>query len=271
MKGGLVIATAALEALEEVGERVSWTFLLNSDEETGSYHSAAAIAAEAGSGKYGAGIALEPAMPDGGLVIERGGSGQFLLEAEGRAAHVGRDYFGGVSAVYALAEKVVEVSRFSDAEQGLVANIGPLEGGATTNTVPDRARAWGNVRFRTEVGAAELARRLEGLATVGEWLPRVSVRHSFNRPAKPVTPRTEALALLARSCAEDLGQRLPFGRTGGVCDGNNMQAAGLASIDTLGVRGGGLHTPQEWIELPSLVERCRLLALVMMRVGRGAV
>jgi glutamate carboxypeptidase len=276
MKGGLVIAVAALEAIAESGVApdLSWSFLLNSDEETGSYHSANAIHAEAASGRYAAGIALEPAMPDGGLVVERGGSGQFMIEAHGRAAHVGRDFFSGVSAVFALAHSIVEVSHICHGNNGLVANIGPLEGGATTNTVPDLARAWGNVRFHDEAGAAELKRRLEALATPHDApagaLPRVVVRHSFNRPAKPLTPQTELLAMLARDAAADLNQSLPFGKTGGVCDGNNMQHAGLPTIDTLGVRGGGLHTPQEWIELASLVERCQLLALVMLRLSTSA-
>ncbi len=74
------------------------------------------------------------------------------------------------------------------------------------------------------------------------------------------------MGLKARSVAEDLGQRLPFKSTGGVCDGNIMQAAGLPTIDTLGVRGGGLHTPDEWIELASLVERCQLLAVLVHRL-----
>jgi glutamate carboxypeptidase len=269
MKGGLVIAVAALEAIAQCDAcpTLGWSFLLNSDEETGSFHSAHAIAGEAASGRYAAGIALEPAMTDGGLVVQRGGSGQFMLEAHGRAAHVGRDFHHGVSAVYALAQAITEAGHIS--HNGIVVNVGPLQGGATTNTVPDFARAWGNVRFPDEAGAGELHRRLEALGTghEGPTLPRVLVRQAFNRPAKPLTPGTDRLARLARTCAEDLGQQLPFGSTGGVCDGNNMQAAGLATIDTLGVRGGGLHTPQEWIEIPSLVERCQLLVLTLVRLA----
>ncbi len=82
-------------------------------------------------------------------------------------------------------------------------------------------------------------------------------------------PATESLALQARSVAEGLGQKLPFAKTGGVCDGNILQQAGLPTIDTLGVRGGGLHTPDEWIEIPSLVERCQLLAILIARLSAG--
>ncbi|MBX3401764.1 MAG: hypothetical protein KF873_23795, partial [Gemmataceae bacterium] len=59
---------------------------------------------------------------------------------------------------------------------------------------------------------------------------------------------------------------VPFARTAGVCDGNVMQSAGLACIDTVGVRGGGLHTPEEWIEIDSLTTRCQALALLMLRL-----
>ncbi len=284
MKGGLVIAVAALEAIEETGAAPKqsgeaagwggWTVLLNSDEETGSYHSERAIHDEAASGKYAWGLALEPATEGGGLVIERGGAGQFLIEAHGKAAHVGRDFASGVSAVNALADAITRVARLSDPARGLIANIGPLQGGIATNVVPDLARAWGNVRFANVAGADTLAKQLDALATPPQSgvggapaLPQVIVRRSFNRPAKPFTPATQRLADLARAAAQDLGQPLPFSRTAGVCDGNIMQGAGLPTIDTLGVRGGGLHTPEEWIDLPSLVERCQLLAVLLLRLA----
>lgn len=263
MKGGLVIAMAALEALEEIGADVSWSFLMNSDEETGSYHSDAALAAAAR--EHDLGLALEPAMSKGELAIARGGSGQFMLDAFGKAAHVGRDFTAGVSAVAALSESIAAACRLSDAAAGLCVNIGPVHGNLATNVVPDRARAWGNVRFPTPAGADRLRTGLTALTRDGAHPLRVHT--SFNRPAKPTTPAVERLALTARAAAEDLGQSLPFATTGGVCDGNQLQAAGLPTIDTLGVRGGGLHTPQEWIELPSLVERAQLLAVLMLRAG----
>lgn len=268
MKGGLVIAVAALEALEEAGIDGAWSFLMNSDEETGSYHSDAALAAAARD--HDVGLALEPALPGGELAVERMGSGQFCVRAHGKAAHVGRDFASGVSAVTALAGTLVELAGFPDPARGLILSVGPLQGGTATNAVPDFAAAWGNVRFADEDGAQELAARLEAAATPGDSLPRIEVLWDFNRPAKPMTPGTERLALLARSAAESLGQSLPFARTGGVCDGNQLQASGLPTIDTLGVRGGGLHTPQEWIDVSSLVERCQLLAVLIARLAGGA-
>ncbi|QYU68548.1 M20/M25/M40 family metallo-hydrolase [Leptolyngbya sp. 15MV] len=134
--------------------------------------------------------------------------------------------------------------------------------------VPDLARAWGNLRYPTRDIADELRADLASLHRgAADDLPWVQTRLSLNRPAKPLTPQVERLALMARAAAEDLGQSLPFGKTGGVCDGNILQDEGLPTIDTLGVRGGGLHTPNEWIELDSLVERCQLLAVLIARLS----
>lgn len=266
MKGGLVIAVAALEALEEAGIDASWTFLMNADEETGTYHSERALRTEAWG--HAVGLALEPALSGGELAIERVGSGQFMIEVTGRSAHVGREFEKGISAVTRLAECLVEVAKMPDPANGRIVSVGPLEGGAATNAVPDLARAWGNARFPDAKAALEIVERLTGLETAPGELPSVEVHHSFNRPAKPLIPATEKLALAARAVAEDLGQELPFKSTGGVCDGNILQDAGLPTIDTLGVRGGGLHTTDEWIDLSSLVERCQLLAVLIMRLCR---
>jgi len=273
MKGGLVIAAAALEALERAGLSASWTLCLNADEETGTYHSAHTLR-ELARG-HDVGLALEPALPGGELAVERKGSGQFMIEARGRAAHVGRAFEQGVSAVTALARAIVAVGELADPQRTghHVMNIGPLVGGGATNAVADRAAAWGNVRFARPEEADAIAHALEGLGTPHAdcegHRAAVVVRRSFNRPAKPLTPQTERLALRAKEAAGALGQRLEFASTGGVCDGNILQDAGLPTIDTLGVRGGGLHTPTEWIELASLVERCQLLAVLVHRLSVG--
>jgi len=262
MKGGLVIAMAALEALEELAAPVAWSFILNSDEETGSYHSDAALRQAAA--QHDIGLALEPALPDGSLVVERPGSGQFMLEARGRAAHVGRDFTSGISAINALSQSVLDAAKIADPANGLICSIGRIIGGVAPNVVPDHARAWGNVRYFTPQAESLAAARLDALAAS----PGISIQRSFNRPSKPLTTQTQKLADLARSVASDLNQPMPFAKTGGVCDGNNLQAAGCPTIDTLGVRGGGLHTPQEWIDLSSLVERCQLLAILIHRLSQ---
>lgn len=269
MKGGIVIGLVALEALAEAGVDLGWTWVFNSDEETGSFCSDRVLREVAAEHRWG--IATEPALAGGELAIARKGSGQFRVEAIGRSAHAGRAFHEGVSAVYALAHALVKIEGMSDVERGTTVNVGPVVGGTATNVVPDRAYAWGNVRYVDPAAAESVGAQLDALSTDKSEMPRLVMERSFNRPAKPRLEATDRLAMAAREVAESLGQKLPFAETGGVCDGNNMQAAGLPTIDTLGVRGGGLHTEQEWIELGSLVERGQLLACLLARLARDEV
>jgi glutamate carboxypeptidase len=271
MKGGLVCMLHAIEVLAEMGVQVAWTVLLNSDEETGSLHSQRAIRAEARACARagGVGFAMEPALPDGSLVLERLGSATFRLECEGRAAHAGRDFAQGVSAVNALAARIIDAARLVDLDAGTVVNIGPLEGGKATNIVADRARAWGNARFRDAAREEMVKRGLLALATAPDApLPRTRLEYESNRPAKPETAEVRVLADEVRAIGEALGQSVGFGRSGGVSDGNLMQAEGLPTIDTMGPVGGNLHRTDEYIELDSLAPRAAMLAIVLSRQVR---
>ncbi len=269
MKGGIILAMNALEALEEAGVALRYSVLLNSDEETGSFHSATTIE-EAGR-RHDLGIALEPAGENGGLVVERMGSGHFRIDCTGRTAHAGREFTKGISAVNALARAILDVNDACDPAAGRIVNIGPLRGGHVSNAVPDSASAWGNVRFADPAAMEELARRFDRLNTPDGTLPGVLVRRAFARPAKPMTPEVERFAHAVRAIAESLGQTLPFTRTGGVCDGNILQSVGLPTLDTLGIRGGNLHRTDEFIEIPSIVERSQLLAILLKRIAEGAI
>jgi glutamate carboxypeptidase len=124
------------------------------------------------------------------------------------------------------------------------------------------------MRFASDVEEAHIASGLDALAYGADGdVPRVRVRRIAGRPAKPLTPAVERLAHIVRGASEDLGRPLPFGRTGGVCDGNNLQAAGLPTLDTLGVRGGNLHREDEWVDLDGMVDRAQLVALSLLRTA----
>ncbi|MEY3022329.1 MAG: hypothetical protein RIS86_1527, partial [Planctomycetota bacterium] len=268
MKGGLVVLVHALEVLAELGVPVAWTALVNSDEETGSLHSQRAIRAEARAcaAAGGIGLAMEPALPDGTIVLERLGSATFRIECEGRAAHAGRDFAQGVSAVNALAARILEASRLVDLEAGTVVNVGPLEGAKATNIVADRARAWGNARFRDAAREDALRAALAALATAPDAdLPRTRVDYESNRPAKPRLAAVEALAEEIRAIGAGVGEAVGFGKSGGVSDGNLMQAEGLPTIDTMGPRGGNLHRTDEYIDLDSMAPRAAMLAILLAR------
>ena len=67
--------------------------------------------------------------------------------------------------------------------------------------------------------------------------------------------------------ARDLGMAVGFSDAGGSSDGNLLTAAGLPALDGLGPLGAGMHSPEEHVLLPTLVDRARVAALVLMRMA----
>ncbi len=267
MKGGLVVGLTALEALHACGVSVRWSFVLNADEESGSFASADHLTALAR--EHDIALVLEPAAPGGKFVTERAGSAQFRIDAFGRAAHAGRDAAQGISAVGALCAAISRVLAHSDPAAGRTINIGPLQGGEATNIVPDHAIAWGNARYTSDEQRRDIDALFASVATGGDCLPRIEIRTSHNRPRKPQTSEVAALAGVALGVAAERGVAAGTASTGGVSDANILQAAGIPVLDGLGVRGGNLHRADEYIVTASLVERATMLALLIYRLARG--
>jgi glutamate carboxypeptidase len=96
-------------------------------------------------------------------------------------------------------------------------------------------------------------------------------RHGgFGRPPKPLTAKAEALFKLVKQAGADLGQQIAWQPSGGVCDGNNIAACGVPVVDTMGVRGGKIHSIEEYLIVESLSERAALSALAILRLAEGA-
>lgn len=265
MKGGLAVMLAALQAMEASGAAIGYDVLINSDEETGSLSSAPLIA-ELARGKAAA-FGYEPALADGTLAGARGGTGNFSLVVRGRSAHAGRDPEAGRNALVAAADLAV---RLADARlPGLSVNPARIEGGGPNNVVPDLAVLRVNFRPRGPDAIAAARALLDDAvaAVAGAREVAIEAHGGFNRPPKPIDPAAERLFALVFNAGADLGVTLGRRDTGGVCDGNNVAAAGVPVIDTMGVRGGAIHSPDEYLLVDSLAERAALSTLTILRLG----
>lgn len=270
MKGGLAVMLAALQAIElsPNATKLGYEVVINSDEEVGSGGSAALIR-RAAAGKQAA-LTYEPALPNGMLAGARPGTGNFSIVVTGRAAHAGRNPEDGRNAVVAAADLAVRLAALK--RVGLSVNPARIDGGGPNNIVPDRAVLRINLRptetaDQTEAEAA-IARIVEEVGR--EHGVGVHVHGAFGRPPKPLDARSERLFSLVKACGAALGQPIDWQATGGVCDGNNIAACGVPVVDTMGVRGGNIHSTDEFLIVKSLAERARLSALVMLRLAAGA-
>ena len=151
-------------------------------------------------------------------------------------------------------------------------NPARIEGGSANNVVPDHAILRFNIRPRDTTDAERFDHAIYGVCREVELDHEVEVRlhGGITRAPKPLTPAAQALFGLVRDCGAALGQAIAWQTSGGVCDGNNIAACGVPVVDTMGVRGGAIHSPDEYLIVSSLAERAALSAVVLHRLATGA-
>ncbi|WP_417609605.1 hydrolase [Parasphingorhabdus sp.] len=267
MKGGLSVMLGALQLLEqnEYASRIGYDVMINSDEEVGSGSSASLIK-QLARGKTAA-LTYEPALPDGTLAGERGGSGNFSIIFTGKSAHAGRNPDEGRNALVAAADMALRLKALH--REGLSVNPAKIDGGGPNNAVPDHAILRVNFRPKALADQNEAQSRLDQLVREIARAHDLAVHchGGFGRPPKPIDPQAEKLFGLVRQCGAELGLDINWRGTGGVCDGNNIAACGIPVVDTMGVRGGAIHSSDEYLIPESLVERTQLSALTIMRIA----
>jgi glutamate carboxypeptidase len=261
MKAGVVQLLLGLAGLDAPEVAV----LLTTDEEIGSPASRALIEATAAGAR--AALVAEPSAA-GALKRERKGVGMYRLEVAGRAAHAGLDPESGVNALLAAAHLALDVATLADPAAGTTVTPTRLRAGTTVNTVPASATLEVDVRVpngqeqdRVDAGVRALAPPVPGAT--------VSVHGGVNRPPLPESSSRDLVAL-AEACARDLGVALPPAvAVGGGSDGNFTAGIGVPTLDGFGAVGGNAHAEGEWVHLPSMRERSRLLRAVVEKLLTG--
>jgi glutamate carboxypeptidase len=272
MKGGLCVMLEALKAFEAgpLKDRLGYRIVLTPDEEIGNFASAQYLTRAAKSGAM-IGMTYEPAMETGAMSGGRKGSAVFDIVLHGKAAHAGRAKEEGRSAIEAAAELVLGLEALNGQRDGVTFNVGSIDGGSAVNIVPELAI----VRFGARAPDADSA---EWATTETRKLFERAIARSgisghlhggFYRPPKPRNAAQQALFDAVHATGQAIGLDLEFVDTGGVCEGNNIFAAGVPNVDTLGVRGGRIHSNEEYVVTDSFAERATLSALLLNRLADG--
>ena len=269
MKGGLVVMRFGLAAAGRCGllARVPVAGLVVSDEEVGSPESQPLLRARA----RGAACALvfESGRPGDLVVTRRKGVSSVRVEARGVAAHAGNEPERGRSAIWALARFVDRAQALSEPARGRSVNVGTFHGGTSKNTVPDLAACEVDLRYSTAADGRALEGALRDAARAAA-LPGTTLEVSRGSSRAPLERTTASAALAAeygacqRACGLGAGEA-PL--AGGGSDACTTAEIGIPSIDGLGPRGAGFHTPREEVDLGSLVPKAQ--ALLRVLAGRA--
>jgi glutamate carboxypeptidase len=271
MKGGISVMLAALEGFERHPDATSvgYRVLLSPDEEIGSIASGPALADFARHGHVG--LTYEPALADGALASARKGSGNFHIVVHGRAAHAGRDFAAGRNAVIGAARMAEKLHGLNGQRDGVTVNVARIDGGAPLNMVPDVAVVRFNVRFPEAQAAAWFEAEVARIVAEASDDLHAHLHGGITRGAKPFNAAQQQLFGAVQDVGALLGQEIIWKPSGGVCEGNNLFASGLPNVDTLGVRGGDIHSEAEHAWPESFVERAQLSALILMKLASGAI
>ena len=270
-KGGAVIMLFALKAIEKfsAANDIGWEVVLNPDEEIGSPSSQRFLKER---GKlFDFGLLFEPALPDGTLVDQRKGSGNFSMIIRGKSVHSGRDFENGRNAVVMGSQLSLQLHELNSEHDDVTINVARIDGGGPFNVVPDLAIVRVNVRVANPEQQtwfeSELKKRVAEFDSQNGF--SCELHSGFFSPPKVLDSGSDQLKTEIEAVASELNIPVSWRATGGVSDGNKLSAVGLPNIDTLGARGGKLHSSDEFLILDSLPERAKLTAMILMRYASG--
>ena len=272
-KGGIAVLLWSLLALERFSpvQDFGWTVLLNPDEEIGSPGSMRLL--ESYAQGHDIGLVFEPCLPNGALVGARKGSGNFSIIVKGKAAHAGREFHAGINAIVGLSQCIQKLDRINHEWPDVTLNVGRITGGGPLNVVPDLAIGHFNVRVKSSTEMVWVADALEDIVKTlnAQTDYHYTLHGQFYSPPKPMDARHESLFQHVFDCGRSIGMHLQHQPTGGVCDGNKLAAYGLPTVDTLGVQGGDIHSPEEYCLCDSFPQRAQLTFLLLNRFANQAI
>jgi glutamate carboxypeptidase len=265
-KGGIVVMFNALLAFERspASANVGWHVLLNPDEEIGSPGSAPLLA-EAAKQAHVA-LVFEPAPAHDTMVTQRKGSGNFSAVFRGRSAHAGREIEKGRNAVLAAARFALDATAAVSAIPGATINVGKIDGGGPVNVVPDLAIVRLNCRAVTPEQPAEIERHLAALVAAAVNADGITAELHGHFSSPPWVMSDDGLAVFAQlqSAARNLGLEIRPQMSGGASDANKIASAGIPVLDSLGPVGANIHSADERVSVPTLVERAKLVASLLI-------
>ncbi|KAF1006958.1 MAG: Carboxypeptidase G2 [Pseudomonas fluorescens] len=268
-KGGIVAGIYALKVLKNQGfkDYGQITFLLDASEETGSA-TASELIRNTAKGQDVT-LNLEPGRPADGLVVWRKGSATAVVDVKGKAAHAGVAPQDGRNAAMEVAHQILQLGKLGDEEKKTTINFTVLKAGDRVNVIPDQATAKADVRAALP---EEFDRIEKDLARVSanKLIADTEVTTSLHRglPPMPQTPESDRLVAIAQGIYGELGRKLTIEGSGGAADASLSAGVGTPTLDGFGIVGGGIHTPEEYAEVESVVPRVYLLSRMIMELSR---
>ena len=268
MKSGLVINMFTAFALKELGLMpVPMTLTFSPDEELGS-PSTTPLLGKVLNGAHAV-ICTEPGYPGGGITLERKGSGHFLLEIQGKAAHAGRNYEDGASAILEIAHKILAFDKHLDLANDTTVNTGLIDGGISANSIAPNAKARIHFTYKTVEAGRDIEEKIRKDCET-TFVKGTKTRISGGMRLYPLTPtpKVQALYSLAENAGKILNLSIRKERSKGAAEsGYCSSILDLPVLCSMGAEGLGLHSENEYITPSTIIPRAKVVALTALQAA----
>jgi glutamate carboxypeptidase len=265
MKGGVALALGLMRELAALPEAYAETaVLLVNDEE---WRTVPFIHTERFGG-WDACLCFEAGEVDAqgqdAVIVRRKAAGTLEVKATGLPAHSGSAPHRGRSALLALAAVAQGIAAAGDPSgpERLTAVPTILHSGEAFNVVPPEGRLVCDLR------ADDLSAFQPVLAAVPEELDGVSIESALVRAWPGMDTRSATAGVLADAGVR-LGRPVVASERGGASDASHIAQAVAVTVDGLGPRGGGAHTPGEWVGAASLRSRAEVALALAAAILSG--
>jgi glutamate carboxypeptidase len=271
MKAGLVMNMFVLAAFAKHGGAPGpLVGLFTGDEEIGSPEGRAVIEKEARSARIV--FNSEPGRPgdganENGVVTGRKGGVFMVMDIEGKAAHSGGNFEQGVSAIGELAQKITAIHALTDLARGVTLNVGLVTGGQSVNTVAPHAQGQIDFRHKDPADRDEILAKIHAIVAKS-FVPGTRATLTIKGEFLPLTQDEAAARAFAlyRDAAKEAGLDIQPHFSGGCADSGFTAAQGAPTLCAVGPVGGEAHSPEEYLEVATLVPRAQALARSILRL-----
>ena len=265
-KGGIAVALLCMKSLLQQGFDKHVRLILTSDEEISNIlggEKEIQFIQDSAAG-FPCALNCETAERDE-VVICRKGILKYRLDIKGVSGHAGKHYFTSKNAILEAAHKIIALHGKS-VPGGTTYSCNIIQGGKVLNVIPDSCSVSIDIRACTVKDIEQAKIEVEAVANT-DFISGTSCQATMLSCRPPMEKRPETLALLEKLQAvcrkHDLGTLTPM-ESGGGSDSCYTQAAGVTSLCGIGASGGLQHTPKEFLNIPSIPLRAKILASFLL-------
>ena len=268
MKAGVVINAFVLAAYHRFGGAPAPLLgLITSDEEIGSPACRGIIEDTARGAR--AVFNSEPGRPTGNIVTGRKGGVFMECEVSGKAAHSGGAFKDGISAIREGRSQDRRALRDHGSREWRHAQCRPSSrAGQSVNTVAPHAKIGIDLRYVEPPQRADAMARIEAIvasATIPGSTAKLEIKGEFLPLVQDEGSRQVFDAY--QGAMKEVGFEIEGEFAGGCADSGFTSGVGCPTVCSVGPVGGRAHSPEEYLEIDSLVPRAQGLALAIARLG----